>query len=189
MRRIQLDRHTLRFQRRWTAAALAFAAVAAVAPVLAGGTDAWFRLITGALTVGGTLGACRFRNTLHLPIASALSAAALLPDDATISPAIIAGITGVAMLLCAECVAVARRLVTAASVRSVARDVRAVALVAAASIAAVLGVAALAQLGRFGGRVLVLGLPVAAVAIVIAVIGVVPTVPPTTGRAVHVDSD
>jgi hypothetical protein len=68
-------------------------------------------------------------------------------------------------------VALVRRLETAASVRSVARDVRALSTLALTAGLALVGVAVIAQLGRFGGRALVLGLPVVAVAIVIAVTG------------------
>lgn len=156
--------------------ALLFAAVAAVTPILAGGTSIWFRWIAAGVTIVGALGACRFRNTLHLPVASALGAAALLPDDATIDPAVVAAVVAVSTLLCAEAVAVARRLVTAATVDSTRADARALATVAVGATFAVGCVGALAQLEPLGGRVLVLGLPVAAIAVVAAVVGAVPIV-------------
>jgi len=174
VRRIRLDPRTLRYQRRYTGAALGFAAIAAAAPIVAGGASLWFRWIAAVVTIAGTLGACRFRITLHLPIGTALAAAALLPDDASIDPAIVAAITATSMLLCAEAVAVARRLVTAATVPSVGADSRALATVAGGAVIAVLCVGALAPLERFGVRVLVVGLAVVMVAVVVVVRGSLP---------------
>lgn len=174
MTRTQLDRHTLRFQRRWTGVAVGFAVVAAIVPAVAGGADPWFRWIAAVLTVGGVVAACRFRATLHLPLVSALSAAVLLPDDATIDPAIVAAICGVSMVLCVESVAVARRLVTAASVRSTAADARHIGLLGAAAVGSVTCVALLAQLEGAGRRWLIAGLPIAVAALIVAVAGSVP---------------
>lgn len=180
MNRLELPRSTLRLHRRWTAVAIALSSVTAIVPLLAGGTDPWFRLLTGTLTVGGTLTACRFRTTLHLPIVAGLAGAALLPDDATVDASVVVAISAVSLVLAAESVAVARRLVTAAPVSSTRRDRRALVTLALASSCAVGFVAMLSRLDGVAGGTAIVGLPLAAVALAVTFIVRRPT--PSTER-------
>lgn len=165
MRTSTIDRRTRSLHRRWTTVAALAALVAAAVSSLSGGPDAWARLLVGTVSVVAIAAACREQLSLRVGLGLGLVNAAIVPIEIGADRTVIAAVAGLALLVAAESVVVAQRLLTSAPV--VSTRVEAVALLARTAMAtgAVLIVVTIAQIGRLGTVAAVLGVVVAVVAL------------------------
>jgi hypothetical protein len=152
MRAVVLERHTRSMVTAWSVFAGSCSLAAGLLATIAGGKTAWLRLVLALASAGATVAATRFRIPLHLGVWLGVIALAFVPFDARLDRSTVAAIGSVLVLIASESAHVARRLVTAAPVRSSAGDRRALVSLALWAVAAVAVTAAVAHFARLGSR-------------------------------------
>jgi hypothetical protein len=165
MKAVTLERRTRRLVQYWTTIAVVAATAAMVVSLAAGGDSSWVRLLLGMASLYGFARASRFRAGLHLGTISGILMVAIVPQDATVNRGVVAAVGAVLILLACESAHIARRLITIAPVQTTRSDARALAQLVGAAAVGVAVTGAVAQVDRWSARPLIIGLPIAGLAV------------------------
>jgi hypothetical protein len=164
---VRLAHTTRRLHRRWSAAALVFAAGACGLAIAAGGSDLWLRIALGVLALERCRAAIGHRTSLTTLVIAGFLALAMVPVDAGIDRTIVSALGGLLLATAAECAHVARRLATVAPVDETRRDVDALASSIGWAAVAVVILVVVAQLDRWSTRSFTAGAALAAIGVAV----------------------
>ncbi len=165
MKAVTLERRTRRLVHCWTTISISAAAASMSVSLAAGGDSSWVRLLLGVASLYGFAGASRFRGGLHLGTSAGVLMIAIVPQDATVDRGVVAAVGAVLILLACESAHLARRLITTAPVQTTRPDARALAQVIGATVIGVVVTGTVAQVDRWSMRPLIVGLPIAGLAV------------------------